>query len=174
VTSKSDGRHTGEWARLSNPAHTIAVRAHHRSPPALHLADADPGSEIEAYVTIGSVFNFEGNRSTITGMSVDSMLEAPAAAAGPLTLVHTADTAPGWWRSAVIYQVYPRSFRDLNGDGIGDLAGITAELPQLARLDVDAVWLSPFYRSPQRTPATTSATTATSTPSLAPWPTSTP
>ncbi len=83
-------------------------------------------------------------------MSVDSALAAPAALTGPLTLVHAADTIPGWWRSAVIYQVYPRSFRDLNGDGVGDLAGITAELPRLAELDVDAVWLSPFYRSPQR------------------------
>ena len=87
-------------------------------------------------------------------MSVDSVLTAPAAQAspqtGPLTPVHPADTTPGWWRSAVIYQIYPRSFRDLNGDGIGDLAGITAELPRLAELDVDAVWLSPFYRSPQR------------------------
>ncbi len=87
-------------------------------------------------------------------MSVDSVLAAHAAQAspqtGPLTPVHPADTTPGWWRSAVIYQIYPRSFRDLNGDGIGDLAGITAELPRLAELDVDAVWLSPFYRSPQR------------------------
>lgn len=87
-------------------------------------------------------------------MSVDSVLFSPAALAGPLTgpltPVHAADHIPGWWRSAVIYQVYPRSFRDLNGDGIGDLAGITAELPRLAELDVDAVWLSPFYRSPQR------------------------
>ena len=55
-----------------------------------------------------------------------------------------------WWQTGVIYQIYPRSFWDLNGDGIGDLAGITAELPRLAELDVDAVWLSPFYRSPQR------------------------
>lgn len=83
-------------------------------------------------------------------MSVDSLLQTPAPLAGPLTLIHGKDEAPGWWRSAVIYQVYPRSFRDLNGDGIGDIAGITAELPQLADLDVDAVWLSPFYRSPQR------------------------
>ncbi|MEO5779556.1 MAG: glycoside hydrolase family 13 protein [Arthrobacter oryzae] len=87
-------------------------------------------------------------------MSVDSVLTAHAAQAsaqtGPLTPVHPADSTPGWWRSAVIYQIYPRSFRDLNGDGIGDLAGITAELSQLAELDVDAVWLSPFYRSPQR------------------------
>jgi len=55
-----------------------------------------------------------------------------------------------WWRHAVIYQVYPRSFADTNGDGIGDLPGITSRLPYLARLGVDAIWLSPFYRSPQR------------------------
>jgi alpha-glucosidase len=59
--------------------------------------------------------------------------------------------SPGaeWWRSAVIYQIYPRSFADLDGDGIGDLPGISTRLPYLARLGVDAVWLSPFYRSPQ-------------------------
>lgn len=55
-----------------------------------------------------------------------------------------------WWRTAVIYQVYPRSFADANGDGIGDLQGITARLDHLAYLGVDAVWLSPFYTSPQR------------------------
>lgn len=54
-----------------------------------------------------------------------------------------------WWRSAVIYQIYPRSFSDANGDGMGDLPGITAKLPYLAKLGVDALWLSPFYRSPQ-------------------------
>jgi alpha-glucosidase len=54
-----------------------------------------------------------------------------------------------WWNSAVIYQIYPRSFADSNGDGIGDLPGITSRLPYLARLGVDALWLSPFYRSPQ-------------------------
>ena len=54
-----------------------------------------------------------------------------------------------WWRSAVIYQVYPRSFADANGDGIGDLPGITHRLPALANLGVDAVWLSPFFTSPQ-------------------------
>lgn len=83
-------------------------------------------------------------------MSVDSLLSPAAPAPGTLTPIHDASTAHGWWRSAVIYQIYPRSFRDLNGDGIGDLAGITTELPQLAGLGVDAVWLSPFYRSPQR------------------------
>jgi alpha-glucosidase len=57
--------------------------------------------------------------------------------------------APEWWRNAVIYQIYPRSFADASGDGIGDLAGITERLPELAELGVDAIWLSPFYTSPQ-------------------------
>ncbi|WP_231600919.1 glycoside hydrolase family 13 protein [Salinibacterium sp. SWN248] len=55
-----------------------------------------------------------------------------------------------WWRSAVIYQIYPRSFADANGDGMGDLLGIRDRLPELAELGIDAVWLSPFYTSPQR------------------------
>ncbi|WP_407839460.1 glycoside hydrolase family 13 protein [Streptomyces sp. DSM 116496] len=58
-------------------------------------------------------------------------------------------TLPGWWREAVIYQVYPRSFADSNGDGMGDLEGIRSRLPYLKELGVDAVWLSPFYASPQ-------------------------
>ncbi|WP_326599391.1 glycoside hydrolase family 13 protein [Streptomyces sp. NBC_01803] len=56
---------------------------------------------------------------------------------------------PEWWRHAVIYQVYPRSFADGDGDGMGDLVGIRRRLPYLAGLGVDAVWLSPFYASPQ-------------------------
>ncbi len=55
-----------------------------------------------------------------------------------------------WWRSAVIYQIYPRSFADSNGDGMGDLLGIRDRLPALTELGVDAIWLSPFYTSPQR------------------------
>lgn len=53
-----------------------------------------------------------------------------------------------WWRGAVIYQIYPRSFQDSNGDGIGDLAGIIARLDHVASLGVDAIWISPFFRSP--------------------------
>ena len=55
-----------------------------------------------------------------------------------------------WWRTAVIYQVYPRSFADANGDGVGDLPGITHRLPAIAELGVDAIWLSPFFTSPQK------------------------
>ena len=63
---------------------------------------------------------------------------------------HSANHNAEWWRSAVIYQVYPRSFADSNGDGIGDLPGITSRLDSLASLGIDAVWLSPFMRSPQK------------------------
>lgn len=57
--------------------------------------------------------------------------------------------SPQWWRSAVIYQVYPRSFADGNGDGMGDLAGVRNRLPYLKRLGVDAIWFTPWYSSPQ-------------------------
>lgn len=59
------------------------------------------------------------------------------------------ETRP-WWRGAVIYQIYPRSFADSNGDGVGDLPGITARLDHVAALGVDAVWISPFFTSPMR------------------------
>jgi alpha-glucosidase len=63
---------------------------------------------------------------------------------------HAANHNAEWWRSAVIYQVYPRSFADSNGDGMGDLPGITSRLGSLASLGIDAVWLSPFMSSPQK------------------------
>jgi alpha-glucosidase len=53
-----------------------------------------------------------------------------------------------WWRGAVLYQVYPRSYQDSNGDGVGDLPGITARLEHIARLGAEAVWISPFFKSP--------------------------
>ena len=54
-----------------------------------------------------------------------------------------------WWSNAVVYQIYPRSFQDTNGDGLGDLKGITSRLDYLADLGVDVLWLSPVYKSPQ-------------------------
>ena len=72
-----------------------------------------------------------------------------------MTLLQPADLARAtsapdrnWWRGAVIYQIYPRSFQDSNGDGIGDLRGILTRLPHIASLGVDAIWISPFFKSP--------------------------
>ncbi len=76
----------------------------------------------------------------------------------PSSMSHTAELStpleasgePLWWKGAAIYQIYPRSFCDSNGDGIGDLPGITARLDHVARLGVDAIWISPFFRSPMK------------------------
>ena len=72
----------------------------------------------------------------------------------PLTAPQTAERESSperqWWRDAVVYQVYPRSFADSDGDGMGDLPGVTERLPYLRDLGVDAIWLSPFYTSPQK------------------------
>ena len=69
------------------------------------------------------------------------------------TAVHVSHTTAGslenWWKNAVIYEIYPRSFQDSNGDGVGDLNGITSRLDYLEKLGVDAIWLTPIYPSPQ-------------------------
>jgi alpha-glucosidase len=74
-----------------------------------------------------------------------ALTEEAAKAAEPAAV-----TSPAWWRGAVIYQVYPRSFADANGDGVGDLPGITAHLDHIASLGVDGLWLSPVFRSPMK------------------------
>ena len=71
-------------------------------------------------------------------------------------------TQTQWWQEPVVYQIYPRSFNDSNGDGIGDLPGITEKIPYLADLGIEVLWLSPIYASRTTTTATTSPTTAPS------------
>ena len=74
------------------------------------------------------------------------LLAVPAASE---TANDTAAAKAPWWKHAVVYQIYPRSFKDSNGDGIGDIDGITSKLDYLQALGIDAIWLSPCYPSPQ-------------------------
>ena len=59
------------------------------------------------------------------------------------------ESSPHWWQNGVIYQIYPKSFQDTTGSGTGDLRGVTSRLDYLQKLGVDAIWLTPFYVSPQ-------------------------
>src|SRR5271170_4943819 len=91
--------------------------------------------------------------SSSTKKAMIFALGAAMAAASVLAQSHTAAKAAtadtDWWKGSVFYELYPRSFQDSNGDGIGDLNGITSRLDYLKVLGVDAVWLSPIYPSPQ-------------------------
>ncbi|MGB7190151.1 MAG: alpha-glucosidase [Acidobacteriaceae bacterium] len=93
---------------------------------------------------------------TLAGLFVSTFLIAPsvpalaqAKASASSHASHAAHATRPWWDNAVIYEIYPRSFQDSNGDGVGDLNGITSRLDYLKTLGVDAVWLTPIYPSPQ-------------------------
>ena len=87
-------------------------------------------------------------RSRAADLSKTGHLTGMNMSMNPSRCFHAADK--DWWRGAVIYQIYPRSYQDSNGDGIGDLKGITARLPHVAALGVDAIWISPFFTSPMK------------------------
>ena len=78
-----------------------------------------------------------------------AVLGAQPSQAGSAALNQPAHQNRNWWKNAVIYEIYPRSFQDSNGDGIGDLNGITSRLDYLQKLGIDAIWLTPIYPSPQ-------------------------
>src|ERR1700728_3777471 len=84
-------------------------------------------------------------RSTLTGSALAVILSGLVASG---SAAQTANALP-WWNGAVIYEIYPRSFQDSDGNGIGDLPGIESRLGYLADLGIDAIWLTPFYPSPQ-------------------------
>lgn len=90
-----------------------------------------------------------GNGSSAASAPSPSLPGPASAAPSAVPATGSGDAAQHWWRDAVIYQVYVRSFLDTTGDGIGDLAGVRTGLPYLKKLGVDGIWLSPFYPSPQ-------------------------
>ena len=92
------------------------------------------------------------------------VLRRPSLQAAPPT-----QSAEPWWRHAVIYEIYPRSFADTNGDGLGDLKGITGHLAYLRDLGMDAIWISPCFPSPQVDFGYDVSNYRPSLPSTAPW-----
>src|SRR5437899_61460 len=84
--------------------------------------------------------------AAIAVASLQAQQPGQTAAVSPRAAQRSADP---WWKHAVIYEIYPRSFQDSNGDGVGDINGITSRLDYLKDLGVDAIWITPMYPSPQ-------------------------
>jgi len=91
---------------------------------------------------------FDPGKHTTPCVSYDALMNSATPA--DATARTAISTIANWWRSAVIYQVYIRSFRDGSGDGIGDIAGIRECLPYISELGVDALWINPWYPSPMK------------------------
>src|ERR1700677_639793 len=85
-------------------------------------------------------------RTLFRSVVVTALLSLAVASGQELKLINGYE--PKWWKEAVVYQIYPRSFKDSNGDGIGDLPGITSKLDYLQKLGVNVIWLSPHFDSP--------------------------
>ena len=94
-------------------------------------------------------FSFRGRIALAAGMAFCLALLAMSCAKTPASHDAAPKLDPNWWKGAVLYEVYPRSFGDSNGDGVGDLNGITDHLDYLQELGVDGIWITPFYPSPQ-------------------------
>ncbi|MET9019052.1 alpha-amylase family glycosyl hydrolase, partial [Actinopolymorpha sp. NPDC004070] len=128
------------------PAHRNVTRSTHRRctlPPAREsvapLPTTVPALEPSAFRPASGATPFGSSTldSTVDSSAADLLEPSPVSSLGS-----------EWWRRAVVYQVYVRSFCDGDGDGVGDLAGVVAKLPYLAGLGVDGLWLNPFYASP--------------------------
>src|ERR1700722_4429393 len=92
------------------------------------------------------------SKNNLAGCAMAFAITLGAQAATGAPTADKAKDAAGsadWWKNGVIYEVYPRSFQDSNGDGVGDLNGITQRLDYLKKLGVDAIWITPCYPSPQ-------------------------
>ena len=87
-------------------------------------------------------------RSTFARTALCGLAAATLAVTSAAAVAKPAESTEPWWKHAVIYEIYPRSFQDTNGDGVGDLKGVTKRLDYLKELGVDAIWLTPFYPSP--------------------------
>jgi len=87
--------------------------------------------------------------TALLAVSLGSLFANPRPAAAQAQTSSTATPSDPWWKHAVVYEIYPRSYQDSNGDGIGDLNGITSRLGYLQNLGVDAIWIAPMYPSPQ-------------------------
>lgn len=125
-----------------NDTHTVASVIN----PTISI-ELEPYNRIP-YDSIHTVYLWPSSNSVRKMRHLVSLLAFFVVLSACLEATFAADDDGEWWRSATFYQVYPRSFKDSDGDGVGDLAGITSKLDYLASIGIDAIWLSPMFESP--------------------------